>query len=251
MRLKTVVYLPGDIIMRKGEQSYWMGFIGRGGKVAILDPTQEKRRVIKILHEGDYIGELALLFSIKRTADVEAFTLVRMHVLTQDDYWSVKKLYPLDSIVLHREMERYLVTRKRYSSTELESMKDAATKEQQAWSKLKGLTGPRKTKSKSKSKKVESRDDNASTVAPQIIGAAGAAIQGAMQRTASMRRASWAPTRRTAESTAAERPSQQQQNVRRTSTLGSLPTAGSGGSSPLGGFGRGGSSVSPLPQHRA
>ena len=138
MRLQTVVYLPGDTIMRKGENSDWMGFIGRGGKVAILDPTIEERRIIKILHEGDYIGEIALLFNIKRTADVEAFTLVRMHVLTSEDFFAVKKLYPLDAQVLHKEMERYLVTRKRYTSTELEGMKMAAKEQQKAWRNLSG-----------------------------------------------------------------------------------------------------------------
>jgi hypothetical protein len=34
LRLKAVVYLPGDTIMRKGENGDWMGFIGRGGKVS-------------------------------------------------------------------------------------------------------------------------------------------------------------------------------------------------------------------------
>lgn len=49
MRLHTVVYLHGDIIMRKGDFGDWMAFIGRGGKVAILDPSTEERKLIKIL----------------------------------------------------------------------------------------------------------------------------------------------------------------------------------------------------------
>lgn len=137
MKLQTVVYLRGDIIMRKGETGDWMGFIGRGGKVAILDPTvpddADERKVIKVLTEGEYIGEISLLFNIKRIASVEAITVVRMHVLTNADYKVVTQEYPADAKTLRKEMERFLVTKKRYTAAQLESMKNQAVEELKQW----------------------------------------------------------------------------------------------------------------------
>ena len=165
MRLHTMVYLQGDIIIRKGENGDWMGFIGRGGKIltvslrssrtacltstrrttpgraclsntrllltllgkiAILDPSSEERRPIKILYEGDYVGEIALLFNLKRTASVEAFTLVRMHVLTQTDYDEVMQTYVADAKILRSEMEKYFITQKRFTEAQLKDMKAEA-----------------------------------------------------------------------------------------------------------------------------
>ena len=127
-RLRTTVYLQGDIIMRKGERGDWMGFIGRGGKISILDPSTLERRLIKILYEGDYVGEIALLFNLKRTASVEAFTLVRMHILTQSDYNEVMREYKNDARILRTEMEKYFITQKRFTETQLRAMQKEVEK---------------------------------------------------------------------------------------------------------------------------
>ena len=110
MTLKSVVYLPGDLIIRKGEVGDWMGFIGRGGKVAVLDPNQaaEKRVIVKILSEGDYVGEMSLLFDVARTTDVEAYTWCRLHVLTREDFTDVKNRYPRDAATLQSEISEFV-----------------------------------------------------------------------------------------------------------------------------------------------
>jgi CRP-like cAMP-binding protein len=134
-RLKAAVYLPGDVIMRKGEKGDWMGFVGRGGKVAIIDPTTDpdERRIIKILQEGDYVGEIALLFNTRRTADVEAFTLVRMHMLTSKDYRAVRQLYPSDARVLTNGIKRFLVAHRNYTETDLEELREQAHRESEVY----------------------------------------------------------------------------------------------------------------------
>ena len=96
-RLFTTVYLPGDTILRKGETSPWMGFIGTGGRVAVVlppaDETQQPK-TLKILHEGDIIGELGLIFSARRSTDVRALVCVRVHVLSRDAFNAIKAQYP-------------------------------------------------------------------------------------------------------------------------------------------------------------
>ena len=57
VKLVTNIYLPGELVMRKGESGDWMGFIGRGGRVSILDPTRPdaERKVVNKLGEGEYV----------------------------------------------------------------------------------------------------------------------------------------------------------------------------------------------------
>ena len=81
------------------------------------------------MYEGDYVGEIALLFNLKRTATVEAFTLLRMHVLTQKDFDQVVDQYPQDAEILRREMENYFITHKRFTAEQLGAMKQEAALE--------------------------------------------------------------------------------------------------------------------------
>jgi hypothetical protein len=90
MRMKTLLYLPGDILIRKGERADWIGFIGKSGVVIVLDPTSKTRRILKVLGEGDYVGEIALVYKIRRSTDVEAFTWTRLHQLEREDFQEVR-----------------------------------------------------------------------------------------------------------------------------------------------------------------
>ena len=114
--LFTTVYLPGDVILRKGETSPWMGFIGTGGKVAVVLPPN---KTCKILHEGDCIGELGLIYQARRTTDVKALVCVRVHVLTRDAFNSIKSQYPDEGALLEAEISNSLVKRGRLTEADL------------------------------------------------------------------------------------------------------------------------------------
>ena len=103
--IQTRMFLEGDFIMRKGEYGDWMGFIGPEGQVAILDPTTSQRKVVRVLREGDYIGEMALFFAIRRTADVQALTWLQLHILTRESYVAIKTRYPDDAIIVENAIE--------------------------------------------------------------------------------------------------------------------------------------------------
>jgi F-box/leucine-rich repeat protein 7 len=57
------------------------------GKVDILSP--DFMRVIRQLEKNNYIGELAMLHQIKRTASVVATTFCLLYVLKKDDFDSI------------------------------------------------------------------------------------------------------------------------------------------------------------------
>ena len=48
----------------------------------MLDPNKDTHSVIKVLEEGDYIGEVALVYEQKRTAKVEAQKLPPLSAAT-------------------------------------------------------------------------------------------------------------------------------------------------------------------------
>lgn len=75
------------------------------------------------------MGEISLLFNIKRTADVEALSIVRMHMLSRVDYKSAKSQYPADAQVLTNGIKKFLVAHKRYTERDLEEMRKQALDE--------------------------------------------------------------------------------------------------------------------------
>jgi len=114
LKLKTITFMQDDIIMRKGEYGDWMGFIGPRGSVGILDPSTDIMTVMRILSHGEYIGEMALLYRIKRSANVIALTWVQMHSLSRSDFEDVKEHYPEEAMLLEHEIQQYMKNRYAY-----------------------------------------------------------------------------------------------------------------------------------------
>jgi glucose-6-phosphate 1-dehydrogenase len=87
MTLKPAVRGEGEYIVRQGEAGGEMYFISRGQTEA-LDGSG---RVLNVLGEGDFFGELSLLLSQPRTASVRALTSCDLFVLDQADLKRVLK----------------------------------------------------------------------------------------------------------------------------------------------------------------
>ncbi len=64
-------------------------------------------KVLKTLNEGDYFGELALLFSKPRTASVRAVTPCDLFVLDQDDFNRVVEAHPEFAASLEEIARKY------------------------------------------------------------------------------------------------------------------------------------------------
>jgi hypothetical protein len=118
--LKTMLYLEGDLVMRKGESGNWMGLINKG-QIAVLSPVDGK--IIRIMENGDYLGEMALLYRVNRTVDIRALAWVSMLVLSSEDLSRIKEDYPEDIFSLEEELESMMVE-KQYKHVDVSDSED-------------------------------------------------------------------------------------------------------------------------------
>lgn len=88
--LRQIVYLPGNIICRKGTPGDEMYFIVRG-EIEILD---ENDTLLARLHDGDFFGELALLTNQARNATARAVTFCDLYVLDRVTFDQVTRSHP-------------------------------------------------------------------------------------------------------------------------------------------------------------
>jgi voltage-gated potassium channel len=91
LQLRSVVFTPGDYIIRAGHYGRHMYFISRG-TVEII--AADDHTVMNTLHDGDFFGELALLFSQPRTASVRAVDYCDLYALDKDTFDHVLARYP-------------------------------------------------------------------------------------------------------------------------------------------------------------
>ena len=91
--LKSRVCLPNSFVVRKGETGTEMYFISRGE----LNVVNEEDKVVFTLRDGQFFGEVALLYDTKRTASIVARTYCDMFILTKEDFTKVMKKFPMQS----------------------------------------------------------------------------------------------------------------------------------------------------------
>lgn len=89
--LKSVIFLPGDYIIYKGDVGEEMYFIAEGS-VYIL--SHDKQTVIVTLNKGAYFGEIAILLECKRTTYVQAETFCIINILAKTDFDEIQKNFP-------------------------------------------------------------------------------------------------------------------------------------------------------------
>ena len=77
---------PGEVICRQGSVGDELYIIGRGHvEIAVLD-DEGHERIVNILEEGDYVGEISFLRRTPRTATVRAQDHVELHILRRLDF---------------------------------------------------------------------------------------------------------------------------------------------------------------------
>lgn len=60
-----------------------------------------------------------MIYGARRSTDVRAVTMVRVHVLTRDAFVSIQAQYPAEGALLKAEIETHLVKRGRMSEQDL------------------------------------------------------------------------------------------------------------------------------------
>ena len=86
LRLRSV--MPGELIVRKGEVAERMYFIVAGEVEVELENHSAK------LSDGDFFGELGVLYKIRRTANVTARTFVELLQLENRDFEALLEANP-------------------------------------------------------------------------------------------------------------------------------------------------------------
>ncbi|XP_035739050.1 cGMP-gated cation channel alpha-1-like isoform X5 [Vespa mandarinia] len=107
LRLRPVLFSPGDYICRKGEVGKEMYIVNSGRLQVVAD---DGKTVLATLKAGSYFGEISIL-NMGTAASVRSVGYSGLFVLSKKDMWDVLKEYPaarvrLESIAVKR-LEKY------------------------------------------------------------------------------------------------------------------------------------------------
>eukprot|EP01114_Cavostelium_apophysatum_P007490 TRINITY_DN1959_c0_g1_i2.p1 TRINITY_DN1959_c0_g1~~TRINITY_DN1959_c0_g1_i2.p1 ORF type:complete len:732 (+),score=190.57 TRINITY_DN1959_c0_g1_i2:112-2307(+) len=91
--LRPEIYTPNDIIVSEGDIGSEMFFISQGEVEVVV-----REKVVGTLDEGNFFGEIAILFESKRTASIRAKTYCDLFVLRKADLDKVLKSFPEEKI---------------------------------------------------------------------------------------------------------------------------------------------------------
>ena len=91
VKLKPRILPPNDYIIREEQIGQEMYFIKRGEVEAFSEKTG---RVYRQMSAGSFFGEIALIYSSRRTASVKTLTYCELFVLYKEDFEQVLDNYP-------------------------------------------------------------------------------------------------------------------------------------------------------------
>ncbi|XP_074604618.1 uncharacterized protein LOC141857935 [Brevipalpus obovatus] len=112
LRLKPVLFSPGDYVCRKGEIGKEMYIVNRGKLQVVSDSGAH---VLATLRAGSYFGEISILnmgaAGNRRTASVKSVGYSDLFCLSKQDLWDVLKDYPAARVRLEaiasKRLEKY------------------------------------------------------------------------------------------------------------------------------------------------
>jgi hypothetical protein len=92
--LQLHTYEPGDIIVSEGEAGNSLYVVSTGTVKAFVKDASGRSHPIRIMQDGDFFGEMALLTGRPRTATITAATLCELLELDSDNVRQIAQSYP-------------------------------------------------------------------------------------------------------------------------------------------------------------
>ncbi|EFC50264.1 cyclic nucleotide gated channel alpha [Naegleria gruberi] len=93
INLKPRIVMPGSYVIREGEPGNEMFFIGKG----VVEVRSKTGVLWSTLGSGSFVGETALIDSVKRTANVISIEYVDLFVLEKEAFDEIMSTYPEDA----------------------------------------------------------------------------------------------------------------------------------------------------------
>jgi CRP-like cAMP-binding protein len=106
-RLRPVKYRSGEVILTQGMPGDVM-YLVEWGRVEVLSKKDSRSRVLAVLGEGDFFGEMALLTGNPRSATVRAVTDVDLLALYESDFDELVLKYPTLAVALGQVLSQRL-----------------------------------------------------------------------------------------------------------------------------------------------
>jgi CRP-like cAMP-binding protein len=113
-QLREETYEPGSVIIRQGEIGETF-YVIESGRVQISVTQDGEEKVIAERGPGEYVGEIALLLEVPRTATVKALTQTHMLTLHKGDFDRLVVSHLYVSRGLERETSRRMIDLQRAS----------------------------------------------------------------------------------------------------------------------------------------
>ena len=85
MRRIEKILAPGEVLFRDGDPPDLVYLI-KEGKIEISKGEDSKKKIIAILQEGDFLGEMAVIDGKARSATAKAITETRLLTLDTEEF---------------------------------------------------------------------------------------------------------------------------------------------------------------------
>ena len=113
LSLKTLVFLPKDMILFKGDVGKELFIIAKGVVEVMRDDLPSDKRAAAnqiLLRSGSFFGEIALVMEVRRTCSVQARTVCEINILLQRTFDDILREHPdfakkMNELVVARQLE--------------------------------------------------------------------------------------------------------------------------------------------------
>ncbi|GMI32347.1 hypothetical protein TeGR_g6727 [Tetraparma gracilis] len=116
LSLKTLIFLPHDMILFKGDVGKELFIVAKGVVEVVRDdlPAEKRKNASPILlRSGSFFGEIALIMEVRRTCSVQAKTVCEINILLQRTFDDILREHPdfakrMNELVVARQLETSL-----------------------------------------------------------------------------------------------------------------------------------------------